>query len=67
MHLGMAGEGLMLRSMIIGLAIAALLQVGGRTVASTSEAALARHIDWVEVQTEALTHLIWEGCVVSPR
>ncbi len=57
----------MLRSMIIGLAIAALLQVGARTVASTNGVALAKQIDWVQVQSDALRHLIYNGCIFFTR
>lgn len=52
----------MLRSMIIGLAIAALLQAGARTVASSTDFSLAaKPIDWVQVQTNALGHLLCDG------
>jgi hypothetical protein len=51
----------MLRSMIIGLAVAALLQLGARTVAATNGVALAQQIDWVEIQSNALAHLICDG------
>lgn len=57
----------MLRSMIIGLAIAALLQMGARTVASTNGVALAKQIDWVQVQSDALAHLICSGSTFFTR
>jgi len=57
----------MLRSMIIGLAIAALLQVGARTVASANGVAFAQQIDWVQIQTNALAHLIYNGCALLAR
>lgn len=58
----------MLRSMIIGLAIAALLQCGARPVASTHGVELAAHqIDWVQVQSEALAHLIADGYTLLAR
>ena len=57
----------MLRSMIIGLAIAALLQVGARTVASTDMTLAAKRIDWVEVQTNALAHMLCNGITLRTR
>ena len=52
----------MLRSMIIGLAIAALLQLGAHCFAPLSGMALeAKHIDWVKVQTDALAHLVFDS------
>lgn len=57
----------MLRSMIIGLAIAALLQVGTRTVTPPNGVALAKQIDWVQVQSNALAHLIYGGCTSFTR
>jgi hypothetical protein len=58
----------MLRSMIIGLAIAALLQCGARTVASTHGIELAaRQIDWVQIQSQALTHLITDARTLLTR
>ena len=52
----------MLRSMIIGLAIAAILQIGGYCIAPANSLALAaQRIDWVQVQTNALAHLIDKG------
>lgn len=58
----------MLRSMIIGLAIAAVLQCGARTVASTHGVALAaQRIDWVQTQSEALAHLIADGYTLLTR
>lgn len=54
----------MLRSMIIGLAIAALLQVGVHVAPPTaaSLAAAARQIDWIQLQSNALLHLISDSC-----
>ncbi len=57
----------MLRSMIIGLAIAALLQVGARTVASTDMTLAAKRIDWVQVQTNALAHMLCNGITLGTR
>ena len=52
----------MLRSMIIGLAIAALLQVGGQIFALPADVSLtAQRIDWVTAQPNALTHLLCRG------
>jgi hypothetical protein len=52
----------MLRSMIIGLAVAALLQVGVHYLSPAGSVALAaKRIDWVQVQTNALAHLIGNG------
>jgi hypothetical protein len=48
--------------MIIGLAIAAILQIGGYCIAPANSLALAaQRIDWVQVQTNALAHLIGKG------
>ncbi len=57
----------MLRSMIIGLAIAALLQVGARTLAPTDSVSLARQIDWVQVQSKALSRLACDGFTLLTR
>ncbi len=58
----------MLRSMIIGLAIAALLQVGGHRFAPPAGVSLtAQRIDWVAVQTNALTHLLRNGTLLLMR
>ena len=52
----------MLRSMIIGLAIAAILQIGGYCVAPANGLSLAaQRIDWVQIQTKALERLIGNG------
>jgi hypothetical protein len=49
----------MLRSMLIGLAVAALLQVGVHSFAPASDLSLASHrIDWVSVQANTLTRLL---------
>ena len=49
----------MLRSMLIGLAVAALLQVGVHSVAPSAELSMASHrIDWVSVQANTLSRLI---------
>ena len=54
----------MLRSMIIGLVIAALLQVGGHVFSPASPVSLAAHrIDWVKVQTDALARLLCSGLI----
>lgn len=58
----------MLRSVIIGLAIAALLQFGGYSFAPTTGVSLAaQRIDWVTAQTTALTHLLCEGYTLLTR
>lgn len=58
----------MLRSMIIGLAIAALLQVGGhRFVPPTGVTLTAQRIDWVTAQTDALGHLLCNGYTLLTR
>jgi hypothetical protein len=58
----------MLRSMIIGLAIAALLQVGGHSFAPPARVSLpAQRIDWVAAQTNALTHLLCNGTALLTR
>ncbi len=58
----------MLRSMIIGLAVAALLQCGARTVVSFHGIELAaRQIDWVQIQVKALTHLVSDGHTLMVR
>jgi hypothetical protein len=58
----------MLRSMIIGLAIAALLQFGGYSfVPPTGVALTAQRIDWVTAQTNALTHLLCDGYTLLTR
>ena len=52
----------MLRSMIIGLAIAAFLLVGDHSFSPADGVTLAaQRIDWVQVQTNALTRLIGNG------
>ncbi len=53
----------MLRSIIIGFAVAALLQVGMHTAASTSGMPLAKTIDRVSLECEsaALGQLISQG------
>ena len=58
----------MLRSMIIGLAIAALLQFGGYSFAPLAGVSLtAQPIDWVAAQTTALTHLLCDGYTLLTR
>jgi hypothetical protein len=58
----------MLRSMIIGLAVAALLQVGVHSVAPASDVSLASsRIDWVTVQASTLARLVCDGCLVLVR
>lgn len=52
----------MLRSMIIGIAIAAMLQVGTRTIAPDQHLTFAaQRIDWVQVQTNALGRILCDG------
>jgi hypothetical protein len=58
----------MLRSMIIGLAIAALLQVGVQSFSPAAGLSLASNrIDWVAVQADAVTHLIDHGFTLFAR
>ncbi len=57
----------MLRSMIIGMAVAALLEVGAHRVASVKDISLTRQIDWIQVQSEALTGLVRDGYVFLTR
>lgn len=58
----------MLRSMIIGLSIAALLQFGASIVSPVENVALAAHrIDWVKLQTEALSRLVSKGFTLTLR
>jgi hypothetical protein len=48
--------------MMIGLAVAALLQIGAKSFSPIQGVVLAaRQIDWVEVQTKALTRLFRDG------
>ena len=55
----------MLRSMIIGLAIAAILLVGDHSFSPADGVPLAaQRIDWVQVQTRALPRLIGNGCTL---
>ncbi|GAA0567875.1 hypothetical protein [Rhizomicrobium electricum] len=52
----------MRRSMIIGLAIAALLQVGVHSVAPMTDVSLASHrIDWVVMQANTVTRILCDG------
>lgn len=52
----------MLRSMIIGLAIAAVLQIGCQSLSPVEGVTLAaKRIDWVQVQTDALARLVGTG------
>jgi hypothetical protein len=54
--------------MIIGLAIASLLQIGARTVSPVNGVDLATHsIDWVKVQSDALERLVCLGYTVFSR
>ena len=58
----------MLRSMIIGLAIAAVLQIGVHSLAASDGLSLAaKRIDWVQVQTNALARLIGTGFTSQTR
>lgn len=58
----------MLRSMIIGLAIAALLQVGVQSFSPATGISLASHrIDWVAMQADALAHLLDHGFTLLMR
>jgi hypothetical protein len=58
----------MLRSMFIGLAIAALLQVGVHTAApAMNVSAASQKIDWVTVQAKALTRLLCDTTTLSVR
>jgi hypothetical protein len=48
--------------MIIGLAIAALLQVGVHSVAPMTDVSLASHrIDWVVMQANTVTRILCDG------
>ena len=52
----------MLRSMIIGLAIASLLQIGAQSIAPAQAMALsARRIDWASMQSAAVDRLLCQG------
>jgi len=58
----------MLRSMILGLAIASLLQVGARTFAPAQTLSLAaQRIDWVTMQAEAVDRLVCQGYKLLTR
>ena len=58
----------MLRSMIIGLAIAAVLQIGVHSLAASAGLSVAaKRIDWVQVQTNALARLIGTGFTSQTR
>lgn len=53
----------MLRSMLIGLAVAAVLQVGAQEYAPVSASSLAsHHVDWVRLQAVTLARLVCDGC-----
>lgn len=52
----------MLRSMFIGLAVAAVLQLANFSMAPVGGLTLAaERLDWVQVQTTALSRLFGEG------
>lgn len=51
----------MLRSMIIGLAVAAILQFGTRTIVGADLTLAAKRIDWVQIQTDALARMLCNG------
>ena len=58
----------MLRSMIIGLAIAALLQVGVQSFSPAAGLALAtKQIDWVAIQADAVAQLLNHGFTLLVR
>ena len=57
----------MLRSMIIGLAIAAVLQLATQIVANADVTLAAKRIDWVQVQTDALTRMLCNGIPLRTR
>lgn len=58
----------MLRSMIIGLAIAALLQVGVQIFSPATGLEFAsKPIDWVAVQADAVAHLLDHGFTLLAR
>ena len=60
----------MLRSIIIGFAIAALLQVGVRSGSPAPDlAAVAQHLTWAQVQSDsaAFLRLVVEGCRTLTR
>lgn len=58
----------MRRSMIIGLAIAALLQLGTHSVAPAANVSLAsQRIDWVVMQANTLTRIVCGGYTFLAR
>jgi hypothetical protein len=58
----------MLRSMVIGLAIASLLQFGAENFAPANTVSLAaQRIDWVTLQAQAVDHLVCQGYRVLSR
>lgn len=58
----------MLRSMMIGLAIASLLQIGAGVFSPVDGMELAaQRIDWVQMQTDALSHIIANGFTLMLR
>lgn len=57
----------MLRSMIIGLAIAAMLQFGTRLVVANDVTLASQHIDWVQLQTKALASIVCQASTLIMR
>jgi hypothetical protein len=58
----------MLRSMIIGLAVAALLQAGVHTAAPAVNVSVAsQKIDWVAVQARTLARLVCDSHALPVR
>lgn len=58
----------MRRSMIIGLAIAALLQLGSHSAAPAGGVSLASHrIDWVVMQANAVARVVCDGYTFLAR
>jgi hypothetical protein len=61
-------EGGMLRPVIIGLAIAAVLQLGAQEFAPVASVSLgSQRVDWVAVQASALAHFVCDGHTLLAR
>lgn len=58
----------MLRSVIIGLAVATLLHVGSQAVVPASGVAMtAQRIDWAKAQATAMARLVHDGYTLLVR
>jgi len=58
----------MLRSMMIGLAVAALLQLAGHALTPVNNISLtAQRIDWVTAQAKGVAKLFSNGYALLPR